>query len=170
MTNAKPWYKKWWAITLFILFGIIILASLGDNPNNSNTTTEQQENQLVAVFDLEGLYGKNIDEIKTILGTPSSDTEPRDLQVNATSEDQLAKEWDKTWEKDGYELFITYDVASRQVIDFFVPTNDPSGGTSNINTLREVVSAESLTNFTIEPVKAIKDPTLYTGIKIIPKK
>jgi len=177
MTNdiKKPWYKTWWAITLFIFFGIIIITNLGDDSNDSKNLSTQQvvpsQNEVVMiVFDLEALYGKSVDEIKDILGTPSDDTEPRDLQVNIKSEDQLAKEWDTTWEKDGYELLVSYDVASREVIDFFVPTNDPSGATKDTKELEKILNIENSSNFTIEPVKALKDPSVYTGIKVVPKK
>ena len=37
MTSDKPWYKRWWAITLFIIFGLSILGSLiGGNDSSSN--------------------------------------------------------------------------------------------------------------------------------------
>ncbi|OGF20399.1 hypothetical protein A2Y83_02785 [Candidatus Falkowbacteria bacterium RBG_13_39_14] len=174
MTNDKPWYKKWWVIILCIFFGIIVIANLGDNSNDSKTiSTKQialeQKEEVVAVFDLEALHGKSVDEIKDILGTPSSDTEPRDLQVNIKSEDQSAKEWDKTYKKDGYELLVSYDVASRKVIDFFVSTDDPSGVTKDTKKLEKILNVENSNNFMIEQVKALKDPSVYTGIKVVPK-
>lgn len=173
MLKEKPWYKKWWAITLFIFLGIGLIGALGDSSNDLETNIENTEaNQVetVAVFDMEALYGKNVDEIKQILGEPVSDTEPRDLQINATSEDQLAKEWDKTWEKDGWELSAFYNVENREIIDFFISTNDPSGATKDIKKLEAVVGAKNLSNFIVEPVKVIRDPSMYTGIKITPKK
>lgn len=44
--TPKPWYKKWWAIILFIFFGLIIIGSLvGDNEpvDKSSVPIEQQE-------------------------------------------------------------------------------------------------------------------------------
>jgi hypothetical protein len=172
MTNEKPWYKKWWAITLFIFFGIIVIASLGDNSNDSNSTPTQQtapaqQEEIVAVFDVEALYGKNIDEIRAVLGEPADGE-----YINPTAQ-QLAlgtKEWSNSFKKDKYELLVTYDVASKKVIDFFVGTDDPSGATKDTKKLEKILNVDNSTNFTIEPVKALKDPSVYTGIKVVPKK
>ena len=141
---------------------IIVIDQFG---NNSKTRTpSQKEEKDLTIFDFEALYGKNVDEIKTILGTPSSDTEPTDSQR------QIVKEWEKLWQKDGYELLVTYNVASRRVIDYFVPTNDPSGATKDLRELEAVVGAKKLVNFTVLPVKTIEDPTKYTGVRVIPKR
>ena len=172
MIKEKPWYKKWWAITLFIFFGIIVISSLGDNSNDTNTNSTQQtapvqQEEIVAVFDVEALYGKNIDEIRAVLG------EPTDGEYTNPTAQQLAlgtKEWSNTFKKDKYELLVTYDVASKDVIDFFVGTDDPSGATKDTKRLEKILNVENSTNFTIEPVKALKDPSVYTGIKVVPKK
>ncbi|AEL26868.1 hypothetical protein [Cyclobacterium marinum] len=34
---SKPWYKKWWAITLFIFLTLIIIGSLSDSEDSSNS-------------------------------------------------------------------------------------------------------------------------------------
>lgn len=47
--TQKPWYKKWWAITLFVFFGLIVIGSLADNDNSTNQpntpTPQKQEEQ-----------------------------------------------------------------------------------------------------------------------------
>jgi hypothetical protein len=47
--TSKPWYKKWWAITLFVFLGLIVIGSLAGNDNSTkqqNTpATQQQEKQ-----------------------------------------------------------------------------------------------------------------------------
>ncbi len=47
--TSKPWYKKWWAITLFVFFGLIVIGSLADNDDSSNqqnsSDTQKQEEQ-----------------------------------------------------------------------------------------------------------------------------
>lgn len=163
--TKKPWFKKWWAIIFLIIFIVIVISQLKENPNNPNTIEPSlREENFVTVFDFEVLYGKNVDEIKSILGTPSSDTEPTDSQK------QFVKEWEKLWQKDGYELLVTYNVANRRVIDYFVPTNDPSGATKDLRKLEAVVGAKKMVNFTVLPVKTIEDPTKYTGVRVIPKR
>jgi len=38
--NKKSWYKRWWAITLFIFLGLIILGAIfGGNSSNTETQT-----------------------------------------------------------------------------------------------------------------------------------
>ena len=46
--TPKPWYRKWWAITLFVFFGLIIIGSLANNDNSTSqqgTTPQQQEDR-----------------------------------------------------------------------------------------------------------------------------
>lgn len=48
MVESKPkksWYKRWWAITLFIFLGLIILGSLFGG-NNSTSTSNSQESAI----------------------------------------------------------------------------------------------------------------------------
>lgn len=42
--SGKPWYKKWWAITIFIIVGIIILSSLFGNENSSSDNSSSNSN------------------------------------------------------------------------------------------------------------------------------
>jgi hypothetical protein len=51
-TTSKPWYKKWWVITLFIFLGLIIIGSLADNDSSTNqinpSAQKNQEDQAKA--------------------------------------------------------------------------------------------------------------------------
>ncbi len=181
INHTKKLGVKKMVITLFIFFGLITASGCGSVssiPSGNNTeeaqVLEQEEvqasEQVAVVFDVETLYGRNVDEIISILGEPKHNTEPRDLQINIQSEDQLAKEWDKSWEKDGYALLVTYDVASREVIDFFVSTDDPSGLIKDIEKLKKILNVQNSTNFTVKPVKALMYPSSYTGITVVPIK
>ena len=163
--TKQPWFKKCWAIIFLIIFVVIVISQLKENPNDSNEIIPSPREEIFeTIFDFEALHGKNIDEIKPILGTPSSDTEPTDSQK------QFVKEWEKLWQKDGYELLVTYNVNSRRIVDYFVPTNDHSGATKDLRELKAIVGAKKLINFTILPVKTIEDPTKYTGVRVIPKR
>jgi hypothetical protein len=148
-------------IIIFLIFAGVFSAK--DVVNNSNNNLVEQ-NEII--FDLESLYGKNIDEIKIILGEPTDDTEPQDV----TSEYQLFEEWSKSWEKGDWGLLVEYDVASREVIDFFLSTDDPSGKTRDIKRLEESLNIKGSNNFSIKPVEVLVDPSYYTGIIAIPKK
>lgn len=170
MTNEikKPWYKKWWAITIFIILGIIIISNMGKKQNTkTNNIIETQPQKAEIVFDLEKLYGKNINEIRTILGPPADGklTNPTEQQIKLG-----VKQWDNTFKKGNYELLVTYNVSDKSVIDFFIPTDDSSGATKNTKNLEEVGNVVNTNKFTIEQVKTIRDPSMFTGIKITPKK
>lgn len=43
----KAWYKRWWAITLFILFGLIIIGNLGGNNTSSNSNIQTNSQQQI---------------------------------------------------------------------------------------------------------------------------
>jgi len=150
-------------ITIFLLI-LFIFNSCGNTSNNSEikeaTNTAQS---LDVIYDLPSLKGKNIDQVVEILGTPEVDnSEPTNQQkqfgVNI---------WGKSYKRNGYELLINYYVGSRVIIDYFVPTNDPSGGTKNYDDLMQITNTFNNPNVIIEPVKAYVDPSSYTGIKII---
>lgn len=186
---TKPWYKRGWIILLavvVVLFLIVKLATSSKDSANQNTNTATTTNttttnttntaptntntpqaQASVVFDLETLTGKNIDQIKTVLG------QPKDGSLSEPNADQVAlgtTQWDNTFEKDGYELLVTFNPDTRSVIDFFLATNDPSGMTKDIQSLKQMLNVESTSNYTVEPVKTIKDPTSYTGVKATPKR
>ncbi|MBI2420522.1 MAG: hypothetical protein HYV38_00345, partial [Candidatus Levybacteria bacterium] len=78
--------------------------------------------------------------------------------------------WDNTFKKDGKELLVTYKPSTREVIDFFVSTDDPSGATKDTKKLLEISGlSENSPSYIIEFVKVINDPNSYTGIKATPK-
>jgi hypothetical protein len=135
-----------------------------ENTNSAVTATEEAQEPMV--FDLEALYGKNIDEIRTTLG------EPIDTQLDPTSlqTEVGISEWNNTFEKDEYTLLVTYDNNTRKVIDFFIPTNDPSGATKDVGILKAVGNVNDTTQYTVEPIHALTDPSSYTGLKVTPKK
>lgn len=181
MTNEKPWYKKWWAIILFIFFGIIVIASLGDNSNDSNITTSLQQQteapeEIVAVFDLEVIYGKNLDEIKTILGTPDYDNEPPATYVQYSD----IRTWDKTWNKSGYSLSATYNIDTKEIIELFLGSDSDASlivfrDTNNILKVGNLSANSDQYSIEFIKLKAIlgksksETPNGYTGA-IIRKK
>lgn len=70
-SNLKPWYKKWWAIALFIIIGITIIGALSDDkPTNkvdeSNSNVNQVVNQTETMpqLDFNAESRKRFDEVK----------------------------------------------------------------------------------------------------------
>ena len=169
MTNesVKAWYKTWWGIALIIVIGFILL-NLDNKPSNTNNVTiktVEKSSPAMVVFNIEDLYGKNIKEIRALLGPPI------DSQINPTAQQIKlgAKEWSNTFKKDKYELLVTYYVSSLKIVDYFISTDDPSGLTKDTQKLEEILNVKNSSKFRIELVKSIKDPLSYTGIKVIPK-
>ncbi|MEK7143047.1 MAG: hypothetical protein AAB785_02455 [Patescibacteria group bacterium] len=116
------------------------------------------------IYDIPALIGKNIDEIRAILG------EPVDKELTEPTQEQIslgAKEWDNTFKKDDFDLLVTFNISSRKIVDFFV---DTSSKYPDKNKLMEVTNTkENANNYTIESVKELKNSSNITGIKIIPK-
>lgn len=112
------------------------------------------------IFDIPGLLGKNIDEIRKILGQPLDKdmTEPTAEQSMGGS-----GEWDNTFKKDGQELLVTFNFKTRTVIDYFL------SGDNKTKLLQVGNLKENDPRYTIEPVKQLNKPTAITGIKIVPK-
>lgn len=44
--KEKPWYKKWWAITIFIIVGLMIIGSLASNNKTGSTQTQSNQQQI----------------------------------------------------------------------------------------------------------------------------
>ena len=111
------------------------------------------------------MVGKNVDEIKTILLPYKNKTlEPTDQQITLG-----AKEWDMEFTKDGKDLLVTYNINSRQIVDFFISTDDPSGKTKDKSHLLEIGNlSENSEEYKVEFVAAIIDPSSFTGAKASP--
>jgi len=143
----------------YILLFLIAILIQSCNNNGGN---ESDKKKLDILFDIPTLDGKNIDEIVKVWGIPSSNSEPTKLQLKNGN-----NEWDKTFKKDGYELLITYNPKTRDVIDFFIGTKDSSGKTNDYTDLLQVTNVtENSKTIIIEPIKTIQDPDFFTGIKI----
>jgi len=148
-----------------MLFSLLIAVGFGcDSSNNSDTNrvTERPNSNVSSLFDVPALIGKNIDEVRGSLGTPADKSlEPPDSYYN---------EWDNRFHKRGYTLLVTFNPKTRQVIDFFVPTTDPSQKTNDYTTLLRV-SNVNITNpsYLVTPVPIPEHPSEYTGIKITEK-
>lgn len=67
-TVPKPWYKKWWAITLFVFFGVIVIGSLVNKSNESQSnapiqneeTSEEPKNELKSSATIPGLSAVDV--------------------------------------------------------------------------------------------------------------
>lgn len=78
----------------------------------------QVQEALQVVFDVPSLIGKNIDEVKAVLGTPTTYTAPTKQQL------ALTDIWDMEYTKNDVNLLINYNPKSKVVSDFFIDGND----------------------------------------------
>ena len=115
--------------------------------------------EIKVVFDIPPLIGKNIDQVRAVLGPPPEDSIP---QVGAVIDD--------LYEKDDQMLLVSFNRHSRKVNDFFVGTDDPSGLTADYSDIMKICNArKNGLNYLIIPVRATLDSTKFTGIRIVGK-
>ncbi len=73
----KPWYKKWWAIILFVFLGLIIISLLTDNDNLSNkqntSAPQKQEEQVEVKNESITPVKEELKKIATIPGVSAVD-------------------------------------------------------------------------------------------------
>lgn len=167
-------YASWkprtkWILTAVSLFMFFSLANGSKKPTSSDAIvprpTEAQV-EVQYVFDTPSLVGKNIDEVRTVLGEPEDGAliEPSEEQKKGT------KQWDNTFKKNGNELLVTYNSETRKIIDFFISTDNPSGQTQDKEHLLELGNLQyDDTRYTVEFVKVLKNPSHFTGIKVSPR-
>lgn len=141
---------------------IIIFTSCGSSPEvNKNPVITN----IKVVFDVPALIGKNIDEIRKVLGKPSD----KEMDPSKLQKKNKFDTWDNSFNKDGKTLLITYNPQNRKVTDFFIESTDRSGASENYADLLSICNVtRDNAKYLIEPVPVINDNTKYTGIKIIP--
>lgn len=168
-------WNKWVKVVVTGIFVAIIISGVVNDSKKevvnapsvapvAQTKTQNQQTQTVNyAFDIPSLVGKDIDGVEVTLGKPK-DGEPTAQQLRLG-----VKEWNKTFIKNGKELLVTYTVADRKIVDFFISTDDPSGKTTNTAHLLELGNLKQYTSsYLVDFVKTIKDPGAYTGVKITP--
>lgn len=113
------------------------------------------------VFDLPALARLNIDEVRATLGpVVGAETEP--------TREELADglvEWAKQFRRDTTTLVVSYDVRTRQVIDFYVTTAH-GRASSYAPWLRLVGVSAQDPRWSIEPFAQPGRPGLYLGVRV----
>ena len=152
--------------TLQLIVAAILLTSCGSSNSTEPNSTSIPKTTIKTVFDVSSLMGKNINEVRKVLGNPSDkEIEPTKLQMKMKFDS-----WNNSFEKDGQTLLVTFNPQNRQVTDFFIGTTDPSGTTSDYSDLLQICNVtDDNSQYSIEPVPTLKDNTKYTGIKIMVK-
>ncbi len=164
-TNWNIWIKG--VITGF--FVILIIGGIAsDGSKTKEVKTIPSPTPTITIqstFNVPSLVGKNIDEVREILGQPID----KNPELSTEQKKLGAKEWSNTFTKDGNELLVTFNSDSRKVTDFFISADDASGQTQD--TARLLIMGNLKENdpaYQIEFIKVITDPSYYTGVKVIP--
>ncbi len=149
------------------LFCVLLVVFIAVILNNDEKPTSNQElvqsNKLELVFDVPSLVGLNVDEIVKSINLPNKSFKLSDEQMLNSSEE------DMTFEKNGFQLLVTYNSKNRQVKDFFVGTNDEMYQNRDIAGLMEITNtSDKDSNYKITFIPAMKDSSRYTGILITP--
>lgn len=164
--NLSSIVKILLTLAILVFFGAIISAMGGTQTDKESMpqTKNEKERQLKMVFDVPSLVGKDIKQIAVVLGPYVSSTQPTSKQIASG-----VNEWAQTWEKDGETLYVTYEIKTGKVKDFFISTKDSSGVTTDKVYLASVgnLKADQPT-YDVSFVEAINDPGKYTGVTITP--
>jgi hypothetical protein len=167
--DQRSWFGRHPILTVilgFLIFYMLVFSSISSKngeKKSQNINTPQSTTQAY-VFDIPTLIDKDLEELEAILGEPKG-LSPTEQQISLG-----IKEWDKSFIKDGKELLVTYKISNNEIIDFFISTDDPSGMTQDKKHLLELGNLkENDEKYSLEFVKTIKNPSYFTGIKIIPK-
>lgn len=160
ISKITTWMKTHKIITGILAIILLIIIIPGSPKKDPVVQSVDQK----VIFDVPSLVGKNVTEIVTILGTPSSNDVPKEEQLLSN------REWDMSFQKDGFQLLVTYNYDTKVVKDFFVGGDDQTY--ENRDTERMIKMTNTKENdprYTVSFVKAYKDPSRFTGILITPK-
>jgi hypothetical protein len=166
--KTRPSRKKLgliFGIAAFICFILIETVAPPTKTNDERIVATSSPSAISYTYDIPLLVGKNIDGVRSVLGKAiDNDIEPTSLQIQVGVDI-----WSNAFNKDDKELLVTFNPKSRVIIDFFIGTDDPSGKTQNTKRLLEMGNLkENDSRYKLEFVKVIKDPSYFTGVKVIP--
>lgn len=146
--------------TLFVVFGTMGLIFSSDDQAVVVPVSTQK-----VVFDVPSLIGKDLKQLREILGTPSYDKEPTSQQR------ELVDTWEKSWSREGYSLMVSYDTKTKKIIDLFLgaDTDATYAVFEDVNNILKVGNLQLNSNeYSVKFIKAIND-TGYTGATITKK-
>ncbi len=181
--RKTAWSKKtkWVATAVVVLLFIWAQTILSDSKekaqeNNTSQATEQipSEETVKLSFDIPALFGKDIDQIREVLGKPTDlhVEYPENVLKNkeALGQDISLETWSNRFESNEMYMSVEFYIKTRAVKEFFVEANDPSGATTDKQRLMNIGNVkENDPRYVLDFVEARNSPGEYTGL-IITKK
>ncbi|NTW15334.1 MAG: hypothetical protein HGA38_03115 [Candidatus Moranbacteria bacterium] len=137
-----------------------------DGGNGEKEAVVQQETTVPQFsFDIPGLIGKDIDEVRAMLGTPSSFHEPTKKEISMFPEQVLM------YEKDGNSLLVHYDYKTRTVAHLdFGGAGITEGESTNESTLLTLGNLKrDDPEYSLNFVKDPKDSSRAFSVQVIKK-
>lgn len=180
-TESQKETAKNTKLATIVIGSVIVMISISayigqNNAKNEpqNTTAQPVVQTSQPTFDVPALLGKNIDEIRKILGKPTGKNieAPKDIldKQKLLGGSYVMQTWDNTFESNGLGINVEFYIKNRSVKEFFIEANDPSGVTKDKQRLLLIGNLnEKDPRYSVEFVKAKVDPTSFTGITISPK-
>lgn len=142
------------AVVLFLILFGVTSSEIAPTTNPTTTTVPSHS------YDIPSLLGKNIDEVRLVLGTPLDKnlTEPTAEQLKLGTD-----EWDNSYKKGDQELLVTFNPSTRKIVDYFL------SGDNKAKLIEAGNLKEDDFKYTVEQVNQLKNPSAITGLKIVPR-
>ncbi len=146
------------------LFPLALLLSCASTERPSTDEPTVGPKPVARAFDVPALLGLNADQIAQPLVSqsirPDHDRTPRQTEGGRT-------EVNYTYWRDTTALEVSYDPATLHVNSYFLKTK--SGHTPDLNTLLKLANVSRYDKrINIEPVPALDNAGVYSGVKLVP--
>jgi len=110
----KAWYKRWWAITIYIFFGVIVITGINGGFDEDATTAQKEETTKDTAT--EAPEDNETEEPKDEPAEGTEEAEDSEEPAPASPEEQIesataADNVEANYEPDSGVLFIQFDIA-----------------------------------------------------------
>jgi hypothetical protein len=144
---------------------VIALSFLGGGQNTPKTspTPTATPTPISHVVDMRDILGKTDTQITAVLGDPTYTYEPTETQIS------LGVTRSQTWAKGGLSFMQDFDPRTDKPTNELFVSNTKSDllSQSDLNLLMEEIGIDpNSKNYKISPVKAVKDPSKFTGFTV----
>ncbi|MDQ2770104.1 MAG: hypothetical protein M3Y54_06350 [Bacteroidota bacterium] len=150
--------------SLLLPLALLLSCASTESPTADAPTVAAGAKPVARAFDVPALLGMNADQIAQPLVSqsirPDHDRTPRQTEGGIT-------EASYTYWRDTTALEVSYDPATLHINSYFLKTK--SGHTADLNTLLKLANVSRYDKrLNIEPVPALDNPGVYSGVKLVP--
>lgn len=165
-------------IAFFGTMGLIVFLSIMSTPatpsvSETVVTVPVRQQVVEQAFDIPSLMGMTLSELEAELGVPDYNKEPESTYIQFSD----IRTWEKTWNKNGYALTVTYNIDTKNVSEYFLGTDTDASlvtfrDTNNILKVGNLTETSPEYSLEFIKLKAIlgkpksETPEGYTGVII----